>query len=555
MPTSASKPSLALVGAGRWGKNLARNFFDLGVLHTICDASEALLDKFEGVYPGVALTSNFSSLLDNPAITRIAIAAPAAQHYNLAKQALMANKDVFVEKPLCLCQHEGEELIRLANERGCVLMVGHLLQYHPVVRRLQEMVGAGELGRLQYIVSNRLNLGSIRTEENALWSFAPHDISVILSLCGHRLPEDLRCTGAAYLSKGVADTTMTIMNFDGDVQAHIYVSWLNPFKEQKLVVIGSTGMAVFDDTKVWDEKLTLYRNHIKWTNGNIPEANKNEAEKVIVELKEPLREECLHFIKCCDERLTPRTDGKEGLRVLKVLQAAQESLNMKGELARPDRKEPAAISYFAHATAVVDPGAKVAAGAKIWHFSHIMNGAIVGPSCNIGQNVVISPDVTLGTNVKVQNNVSIYSGVTCEDNVFLGPSMVFTNVLNPRSAVNRRGQYEKTIVRHGASIGANATIVCGIEIGRFSFIGAGAVVTKSTKPFSLHVGNPARQIGWMSRHGERLDLPVSTSNEESIHARCPATKELYILTGNNLALEEDTVCEIEPAQETLATKA
>lgn len=550
-----TKPSLALVGAGRWGKNLARNFFDIGALHTICDASEALLDKYEGLYAGVTLTSNFSAVLENPAITRIAIAAPAALHYTLAKQALMANKDVFVEKPLCLCQHEGEELIRLANERGCVLMVGHLLQYHPIVRRLQEMVGAGELGRLQYIVSNRLNLGSIRTEENALWSFAPHDISVILSLCGHTLPQDLRCTGAAYLSKGVADTTMTVMNFDHDIQAHIYVSWLNPFKEQKLVVIGSLGMAVFDDTKPWEEKLLLYRNHIKWTNGNIPEANKNDAEKVVVEQKEPLREECLHFIKCCDERLTPRTDGKEGLRVLKVLQAAQESLNTRGELARPDRKEPATASFFAHPSAIVDPAAKVGTNTKIWHFSHIMNGAVIGSSCNIGQNVVVSPDVVLGKNVKVQNNVSIYTGVTCEDDVFLGPSMVFTNVLNPRSAVNRRGQYEKTIIRRGASIGANATIVCGIEIGRFSFIGAGAVVTKNTKPYSLHVGNPAKQIGWMSRHGERLDLPLATSSDEPIHARCPVTKELYILTGNRVELEEEIAAREEQCPEPQETHA
>lgn len=553
MKASPLNTSLALVGAGRWGKNLARNFFDLGVLHTICDASEALLDKMEELYPTVNLTSNFSSLLENEAITRIAIAAPAAQHYALAKQALLANKDVFVEKPLCLCQEEGEELIRLANERGCVLMVGHLLQYHPMVRKLQEMVGAGELGKLQYIVSNRLNLGSIRTEENALWSFAPHDISVILSLCGNRLPEELRCTGAAYLSKGVADTTMTTMSFGDDLQAHIYVSWLNPFKEQKLIVIGSTGMAVFDDTKPWEEKLVLHRNHIKWTNGNIPEANKNEAEKISVDLKEPLREECLHFIKCCDERLTPRTDGKEGLRVLQVLQAAQESLNAKGERASPGRKDPAPSSFFAHETAIIDASAKVGKGTKIWHFSHIMKGSVVGPECNIGQNVVVSPDVVLGRQVKVQNNVSIYSGVICEDDVFLGPSMVFTNVNNPRSNVNRRGQYEKTTVRQGASIGANATIVCGIEIGKFSFIGAGAVVTKDIKPYSLHVGNPARQIGWMSRHGERLDLPVVNQSGETLEARCPATGELYILRGEHLELAENVVQE--HAAEFLLTKA
>lgn len=162
------------------------------------------------------------------------------------------------------------------------------------------------------------------------------------------------------------------------------------------------------------------------------------------------------------------------------------------------------MNYFAHETAVVDEGCQIGEGVKIWHFSHIMPNCIIGDRCNIGQNVVISPDVVLGTNVKIQNNVSIYTGVICEDDVFLGPSMVFTNVINPRSAVNRKSEYAKTIVRKGASIGANATIVCGHDIGRFAFIGAGAVVTKTVEDYALVVGNPARQIGWMSEFGDRL---------------------------------------------------
>src|SRR5688572_27069811 len=160
--------------------------------------------------------------------------------------------------------------------------------------------------------------------------------------------------------------------------------------------------------------------------------------------------------------------------------------------------------YFAHPTAVVDEGSEIGTGTKIWHFSHIMPHCKIGENCNIGQNVVISPDVTLGKNVKVQNNVSIYTGVTCEDDVFLGPSMVFTNVINPRSAVNRKNQYLKTLVKRGATIGANSTIVCGIEIGKFAFIGAGAVVTKSVPDYSLVIGNPARQRGWMSEYGHKL---------------------------------------------------
>lgn len=529
--------SLLLVGAGNWGKNLARNFYTIGVLHTICDTREAILDSYSTLYPNVVLTTNFKTALENPLITQVAIAAPAIQHFTLAKQALLAGKDVYVEKPLCLDAKEGEELIKIAEQKGLILMVGHLLQYHPCIWRLQELLGRGELGKLQYIVSNRLNLGSIRTEENALWSFAPHDFSVILSLCGHRLPQQVRSVGADYLSHGVADTTMTTMRFDGNVRAHVYVSWLNPFKEQKLTVVGSSGMVVFDDTKPWEEKLLLYRNHVTWAHGNIPQANKSEAEKILVEVREPLKEECEHFIKCCQSRTEPRTDGHEGLRVLKVLQAAQTSLNEDGEAKDPSKLHCLSLKaapYYAHPTAVIDAGAQIEEGVKIWHFSHIMEGAIIGSACNIGQNVVVSPGVVLGKNVKVQNNVSIYSGVICEDDVFLGPSMVFTNVTNPRSAVNRRGDYQTTVVKKGTSIGANATIVCGIELGEYSFIGAGAVVTKTIKPYALIVGNPGKQIGWMSRHGMRLDLPVSIPSNQEKTAVCSATGELYILRGDSL---------------------
>lgn len=180
-------------------------------------------------------------------------------------------------------------------------------------------------------------------------------------------------------------------------------------------------------------------------------------------------------------------------------------------------------TFFAHETAVIDEGCNIGKGTRIWHFSHIMPGCEIGENCNIGQNVVISPEVILGKNVKVQNNVSIYTGVICEDDVFLGPSMVFTNVMNPRSAVNRRGEYLRTVVKKGASIGANATIVCGHDIGEYAFIGAGAVVTKHILPYALVVGNPARQIGWMSEYGHRLEFDVTGE------AVCPESKERYKL--------------------------
>lgn len=530
----SQKKSLLLVGGGNWGKNLARNFHALGALHTVCDTNEALLSTYEETYPGISVTANFTAALQHPCINKVAIAAPAALHYVFAAQALKAGKDVYVEKPLCLDSLEGEKLVAQAKQHQSILMVGHLLQYHPCVQRLQELVADGELGKLQYIVSNRLNLGSIRTEENALWSFSPHDISVILSLCGNNMPEQVRCVGQSYLSKDIIDLSMLTMRFKGDLRAHIHASWLHPFKEQKLVVIGSAGMAVFDDIKPWHEKLALYRQPITWSHGNIPKINNFPPVFINIPQSEPLQNECSHFLNCCQMRQRPKTDGYEGLRVLKVLQAAQSSLSRDGEAISLGSSQS---SYFSHPTAIIDPGATIGEGTKIWHFSHIMENAQVGTQCNIGQNVVISPGVVLGKNVKVQNNVSIYTGVTCENHVFLGPGVVFTNVINPRSEINRRNNYQTTIVRRGATIGANATVVCGIELGEYCFIGAGAVVTKDVKPYALVVGNPSKHIGWMSRSGERLDVPLETSEEEEITAVCPIGGESYILKGHHLSME------------------
>lgn len=533
-PTLKLPRSLALVGAGYWGKNLARNFQSLGALHTICDASAKTLANYGDQYGGVEKSTEFSTVLANQAITQVAIAAPAVLHYQLAKAALEAGKDVFVEKPICLDLAEARSLVALAEAQQRVLMVGHLLQHHPLVQELHTLLAKGELGKLQYITSNRLNLGKIRREENALWSFAPHDISVILSLTGNQLPESVRCMGGEYLNHNVADTTLTFLRFAGGIRAHVYVSWLNPIKEQKLTVVGSNGIAVFDDTRPWSEKLLIYRQYLTWTNGQIPTPSNAKAEPVVLPEAEPLRAECQHFLTCCQERRVPRTDGAEGIRVLQVLQAAQHSLELAGEAMSPEtgqqkteldgKARPAdhtSVSvaaakpagetrppHYVHPTAVVDEGAQLGPGTKVWHFCHIMKGAKIGERCVFGQNVNVDGGTVIGNNVKVQNNVSIYTGVTIEDDVFLGPSCVLTNVSNPRSQINRHSLYEKTLIRRGATIGANATIVCGVTVGRYSFIGAGSVVTKDVPDYALMLGNPARQKGWMSRHGHILSTPA-----------------------------------------------
>lgn len=504
MNTQPFVRDLSLVGAGYWGKNLARNFNALGVLHTLCDNSQATLGSYGEDYGTVRKTVNFNQVLECQDIRKVAIAAPAALHYELAKSALHAGKDVFVEKPLCLDIQQGLELVELAKSKRCVMMVGHLLQYHPCVQKLQSLLAEGALGKLYYITSNRLNLGKIRREENSLWSFAPHDISVILSLAGGQLPDLIGCSGGAYLTTGVADTTLTTMRFANGLRAHVFVNWLNPFKEQKLTVVGSNGMAVFDDTRTWAEKLVLHRHYLTWADGQIPTPSKSRGESVAVAESEPLRNECVHFLECCQERNEPRTNGIEGLRVLQVLQTAQASLDLGGKLLSAQGITAAPPAIYVHPTAVVDEGAQIGKGTKIWHFSHIMQGAKIGQRCVLGQNVNVDGGTQIGSNVKVQNNVSIYSGTVIEDDVFLGPSCVLTNVTNPRSQVNRHNLYEQTVIKRGATIGANATIVCGVTIGNYAFIAAGSVVTKDVPDYGLMMGNPARQHGWMSRHGHRL---------------------------------------------------
>lgn len=506
--------NVAVVGSGYWGKNLVRNFYALGALKLICDKNEDVLAAFKSQYPEVDACMAFADILACDDVSGVVIATPAETHYRLAREALLAGKHVYVEKPLVLDEAEGDELIALAHKQGLVLMVGHLLQYHPVFVRLKELVLAGDLGRINYIYSNRLNLGKIRREENALWSFAPHDISMILALADEE-PDSVVATGGNYLHKEIADVTTTHLEFSSGLKAHVFVSWLHPFKEQKLVVVGDRKMAVFDDTKPWAEKLLLYPHQINWEN-NLPVPDKAEAESVDIPESEPLSSECQHFLECMNSGRQPLTDGREGLAVLRVLNLAQRSLDGYGEkLCGIDGSSAKALQVSqnaqVHESAYVDEGAAVGEGSSIWHFSHILPGTSVGKDCKIGQNVVVGPDVNVGDGCKIQNNVSIYKGVTLEDNVFCGPSMVFTNVHNPRCEIPRMDEVRETLVKEGATLGANCTIVCGNTIGRYAFVGAGAVVTGGVPDHALVVGNPAKQSGWVCSCGERLDESFSCS--------------------------------------------
>lgn len=319
---------IAQVGCGYWGKNLLRNFAEIGALSAVVDHDAALTAKAVNDYGVRAAT--FDDVLADPSIQGIAIATPATTHATLAERALNAGKHVYVEKPMALKPAEAESLQLLAERSGLTLMVGHLLQFHPVFQRLCALVDNGDLGDLLYIYSNRMSFGKIRTEENVLWSFAPHDISMVLSLVGGEEPVSVSAQGASFVTDGIADWSTLQMQFGSGVRAHIQTSWLHPFKEQRLTVIGSKGMAVFEDSKAdWDQRLALYRHSIDYSSG-MPSPQPAAVEYIAVEKREPLRDECSHFLDCIRTGATPRTDGREGLRVLKVIDRAEIAMNENG---------------------------------------------------------------------------------------------------------------------------------------------------------------------------------------------------------------------------------
>lgn len=487
--------NIAVIGSGYWGKNLVRNFSELSALKTICDLDEVTLKEFQDKYPDINITTSFQEVLDDEEIKGVVIATPAILHYKMAKKALENGKDVFVEKPLSLNLSDARDLIKISEKNGNILMVGHILHYHPAVVKLKELIQNGYLGKIQYIYSNRLNLGKFRTEENILWSFAPHDVSVILMLL-NEMPDNISSHAGTYLNKDVADVTLTTMEFSSGVKSHIFVSWLHPYKEQKLVVVGSERMAVFNDMS--DDKLIIYPHEIEWVD-RVPVPLLKDPEPATIGSKEPLKEECRHFLNCIETRETPETDGKEGYNVLQVLQTSQKSMENNAKNISLDNKD-----YFVHESSFIDDSCEIGPETKIWNFSHILTGSKTGKNCNIGQNVMIGPDVTIGNNVKVQNNVSIYKGVKIEDDVFLGPSMVFTNVINPRSFISRKNEFKETIVGKGATIGANATIVCGNNIGKYALVGAGAVVTNDVPDYAIVIGNPAKISNWICQCGLKL---------------------------------------------------
>jgi predicted dehydrogenase len=322
----------ALVGFGDWGKNIARNLARLRVLDLVCDNNETRLLQAATQYPATTCLASFSSLLQDPSIGQLILATPASLHYSQVKAALLAGKDVFVEKPLALTLRQGEELVALARSQQAILLVGHVLEYHPAVRFMHTLLQRGAIGPLWYAYSNRVNLGKVRQEENILWSFAPHDISVLCRLF-EEAPVSVNAQGSQYLQPMIADVTMTNLTFSAGRRAHIFVSWLHPYKEQRLVLIGERKMLVFDGAsragKAGQGTLTLYHKGIEWRDG-VPIPKDDNEERLSFDETEPLYAECEHFLSCVATRQTPLTSGESALRVLRVLDAAQRSIEQNG---------------------------------------------------------------------------------------------------------------------------------------------------------------------------------------------------------------------------------
>lgn len=528
---------ICVVGAGRWGKNHIRTLHELGCLGGVAEASGDTRAELAALYPDLKIYADLREA-EKAGFDGFTVATPAETHFEIAKFLLEAGHPVLVEKPMAMSSAEARELAQIGSKSGVPAMTGHVLLFHPAIEKIGEFVRSGRIGKLQYLYSNRLNLGTVRKEENILWSFAPHDISIFQTLIGSA-PTEVVSRGGAFVQPQVQDSTMTVLTYPDNVVGHIFVSWLHPFKEHRLIVIGSKGMISFEDSS-GDRSLKFYEKGIDWIQGE-PVKHDGVIESVDYDPTPPLTRELAYFIDLIATGGTATiSNADSAIEVLEILERASASLIGGEGRPGPAPLRPAPLKpkesppgSFVHPSSYLDEGATIGEGTRIWHFSHVQSGARIGSKCSIGQNVNIGNNVRIGDHVKIQNNVSVYEGVELEDYVFCGPSLVFTNVNDPRSKYPQRGteHYRKTLVCTGATLGANATIVCGHTIGRHAFIAAGAVVTGDVPDYALMMGVPARHAGWICECGEKL-----SANEGRV--RCSRCERAYEIKGEKVTPHE-----------------
>ena len=517
--------SVALLGVGRWGRNLLRILHQRNVLSKVWTRSLKAHTEHREAYPELCWTDKLSDIWEDSAIGAVVIATPAESHPALIEAALHADKDVFCEKPVAFSAHELRRLAELAHSRGKLLMGGHILHYHPGVEEIRRRLAAGELGKLLAVYSERTGMGRFPLSENALWGLAIHDLGLWVELLG--TPIQAQATAQAAIQPTHPEAVEIHLTFPDSIQAHLRASWLHPERRRRLILIGTEGALVLADESS-PPTLTYFPYKLEWHNGRTPHLNPAEGHPLPLPHIEPLAAEIDHFLACIATRTEPHTSAAALLPVTALAEKLARQLLPEADSPKP---------YYVHPTALIDEEVEIGEGTKIWHFSHILRGSRIGKNCVLGQNVVVGPFVRVGNNCKIQNNVSLYYGVELEDGVLCGPSCVFTNDKYPRAFIERRNEFLVTRVRQGATIGANATIMCGVTIGRFAMIGAGAVVTQDVPDHALVLGNPARQVGWVCTCGETLEkLP----EEELYHcSRCdifyrPTLKGLEKVEGSLL---------------------
>ncbi|KAA8494757.1 UDP-2-acetamido-3-amino-2,3-dideoxy-D-glucuronate N-acetyltransferase [Porphyridium purpureum] len=585
--------AFALVGAGNWGRNHTLRLYERGALASVVDESAAALDTlrdslvgfdsqkagYASVFArswdasGVVLTHDLEEALADPRVSAVVVAVPSHKHFEVARICLERGKHVLVEKPICLEEHHALKLIEVASANRRVLMVGHLVIYDPEFQVMLRAIKQGRIGRVRHMYATRLSLGRFRPEESVASSLASHDIAMILHVASqtssgpHDATSHTRASEFNVISASECRTTgfvqpdfasLTLRNDDLGIDAHVVISWIHPFKQRQFVVSGERGTLVYDALHPDTSKHVQYFSTapvvehdgtVRLVDQGAPSdhAGSGAVQDLLANVdksgwSDPLSLEHLHFEECIRSGAMVQTDGLQGFHVLRILNGAkarcltseQERERLLSMATMP--RAPKTDAYFQHESAVVDSGAHIGAGTKIWHFCHVMSAARIGRNCSFGQNVFIG-QCEIGNGVKVQNNVSIYDGVVLGDDVFLGPSMVFTNIRNPRSAIVRKGEFVTTRVERGVTVGANATIVCGVTLHEFSFVGAGAVVTKDVGAYEMVWGNPARVHAFVSKEGYRL-VPIASNGH--IQYRCSVSQQLYEMRARDPTRESQT---------------
>ncbi len=498
---TASLPKLALVGAGEWGSRHLETLKRLGCLGAVVESDARRRATIAQANPGLPVLTGIEELSPELA-TGAVVAAPAALHAKLGMALLEAGLHVLMEKPMALSGKEALAMKALAEKKGLVLGVGHLLEHHPARKALGNLLAEDRLGDLVSLRFVRCKLGKVRTEENVLQSFAPHDIALALGLAG-RLPTRVTARGLELVTPGIADTVQWGLEFPGGLFAQGTASWLEPAKEQKIVVAGRKGMALWTDTP-GQRGLRYFPVKLAGQPGRpaLQHGGQEEGEVIALDATDPMELELRAFGAAITAGTPMPNDAAQGAATAAILDAMLESMKRLGAPVAPTFGTTPAVRI--HPTAEVHPAVPIGAGSAVWHFCHVMAGSSIGQNASLGQNCFVAPGAHIGNGCRIQNNVSLYDGVILEDEVFVGPSAVFTNVKHPRCHVTRKDEYARTVVHKRASLGANSTVVCGHDIGEYAFVAAGAVVASNVLPHALMAGCPAKRIGWVCRCGEVL---------------------------------------------------